>query len=197
MNPVCRPASQGEGPWPSHVPPPHSACPCTQACGDKHADLRQCSAYGVGIVAEKAPAAFKPYISTALAKLSAIINAPDARDDDNECATDNAISALGSVVAYHADSIDNKAVPTAWLAALPVKGDTVEAQKQHELLAKLVAAQDQRILGEGNSNLPKIVSVFVQVRRAGMLASCYCTLHTCTATVPCTLLLLLYLARFH
>jgi hypothetical protein len=38
----------------------------------------------VGIVAEKAPAAFKPYLATALAKLSAIINAPDARNEDNE-----------------------------------------------------------------------------------------------------------------
>jgi hypothetical protein len=153
-------------------------CPCTQACGDKHADLRQCSAYGVGVVAEKAPAAFKPYMSTALAKLSAIINDPDARSEDNECATDNAIAALGNIVAYHADSIDNKAVPTAWVNALPVKGDAVEAQKQHELLAKLVAAQDQRVLGEGNSNLPKIVSVFVQVRPEGT-----CTCRACECTV--------------
>jgi hypothetical protein len=69
-------------------------------------------------------------------------------------------------VAHHADSIDNAAVPTAWLGALPLKGDAVEAAAQHELLVKLVAGQDARILGEGNAHLPKIVSVFVQVRAA-------------------------------
>ena len=58
-------------------------------------------------------------------------------------------------------------VPTAWVNALPVKGDAMEAQAQHELLVKLVSAQDQRILGEGNSNLPKIVSIFVQVLGRG------------------------------
>jgi hypothetical protein len=65
-------------------PHAHARHPPLQACGDRHEDLRQCSAYGVGVVAEKAPAAFKPYLATALAKLSAIINAPDARNEDNE-----------------------------------------------------------------------------------------------------------------
>jgi hypothetical protein len=87
------------------------------------------------------------------------------RLNHHRCATDNAIAALGKIVAHHADSIDNAAVPAAWLGALPLKGDAVEAQSQHELLVKLVSAQDARILGEGNAHLPKILSVFVQVGR--------------------------------
>lgn len=84
-------------------------------------------------------------------------------DDDNEMATENAIAALGKVLEYCSDAIDSAAVASSWLQALPLTADAVEAVEQHELLAKLLATRDPRILGPGNSHVPKIASIIVTV----------------------------------
>lgn len=44
-----------------------------------------------------------------------------SRDDDNEMATDNAISALGKIVQFQTAAVDTKPLAATWLQALPVK----------------------------------------------------------------------------
>jgi hypothetical protein len=51
-------------------------------------------------------------------------------------ATDNATSALGALLQHHGDVLDGDAAGAAWVAALPIKGDAVEAVRAH---AQLVA----------------------------------------------------------
>jgi hypothetical protein len=46
------------------------------ACAASHADLRQCAAYGVGVVAAQAPDVLRPQAQAALARLLAIVQAP-------------------------------------------------------------------------------------------------------------------------
>jgi hypothetical protein len=46
------------------------------AAGSRHADLRQCAVYGVGVGAALAPELFKPHAAAALAAVSSIIAAP-------------------------------------------------------------------------------------------------------------------------
>lgn len=127
-------------------------------CRSEHSDLRQCSVYGLGILAAKvgcvcdrdcaynvcvcvcmrvfvsscsvrlekmlgvwpghlghhsfntytnavqctqSPEAFRPILPEALQLITAIISAPNAKDEDNEMATDNAVSALGRIIEFH------------------------------------------------------------------------------------------------
>ncbi|KAI8476174.1 MAG: armadillo-type protein [Monoraphidium minutum] len=137
------------------------------ACGAAHADLRQCAAYGVGVVAGRAPEVLRPHAQAALMAVMAVINGPDARGDDNEMATDNAVSALGLLLQHHADALDGAAVGAAWVAALPIKGDAVEGVRAHAQLVAMMEAQDPRVLGAGGKHIPHLAGVLVQVLGRG------------------------------
>lgn len=85
-------------------------------------------------------------------------------------ARDNAVAALGKVLAHHAGltgGAAGAALAKIWLDCLPLEADDTEAGKQHALLHRLVAASDARVLGEGNGNLPQIAAVFVRVIAKG------------------------------
>lgn len=53
-------------------------------------------------------------------------------------ATDNAVAALGALLEHHSDVLDGGALGEAWVGALPIKADKVEAVKVHEQLLRLV-----------------------------------------------------------
>jgi hypothetical protein len=57
------------------------------------------------------------------------------------------MAALCSSRMMCSDSLDAAAVTAAWLNCLPLTADAVEAVEQHELLARLLAAGDVRVLG--------------------------------------------------
>jgi hypothetical protein len=61
-------------------------------------------------------------------------------------ATDNATSALGALLQHHSDVLDGDAMAGAWVAALPIKGDAVEAVRAH---AQLVAMLEVGGRGRG------------------------------------------------
>ncbi|WIA40679.1 hypothetical protein OEZ86_004377 [Tetradesmus obliquus] len=137
------------------------------AAGSSHADLRQCAVYGVGVGASLAPELFKPHAAAALAAVTSIIAAPDAKSDDNELATDNALSALAALLEHHGDVLDAGQMAERLVAALPLRCDSVESQKVNEFLVKRLEAQDARLLGPSNCHLPKLVEAFVQVLGRG------------------------------
>lgn len=162
-----------------------------RSCADRHADLRQCATYGVGVIASKSPDLFKPFCNEALQRTLAIITAPDARTEDNAMATDNAVSTLGKIVQHHADTIDSAAALEVWVNALPLKADFAEAEVQHSMLVKLLEQQDPRLLGPANKNLPKIVSTLVEVLARGhqladkeTVSKMVALLHTLRPAVP-------------
>ncbi len=52
------------------------------------------------------------------------------RNEDNDMATDNAVAALGRVLAHHAEALGpdgGAAAATLWVQSLPLKADAVEA----------------------------------------------------------------------
>lgn len=94
-----------------------------EACVSPHADLRQCAVYGVGIVAAKCGEGFRPYLSVAMERISAIMGAEDARGEDNEQAYDNAVAVLGKILAHQvpAGGTEGAELAATWLRALPLK----------------------------------------------------------------------------
>lgn len=96
--------------------------------------------------------------------LKAIEGHPE--EEEWEQARDNAVGALGQIL-YHHETLTNGTqgmqLASVWLNCLPLYSDEEEAGKQHELLHKFLLANDSRIIGENNLNLPKIAEVFVKV----------------------------------
>jgi importin-5 len=76
-------------------------------CDDRAEDIRQCSVYGLGLLAEHVPQAFGAVLPQALERIMKIIAHPEARGKDIESVTDNAVSALGKALEHHAAAMPN------------------------------------------------------------------------------------------
>ncbi|XP_073040413.1 uncharacterized protein [Primulina eburnea] len=138
-----------------------------EACNDESPDVRQAAVYGIGICAEFGGSVVKPLVGEALSRLNIVIKHPNALQQDNVMAYDNAVSALGKICQFHRDSINSAQVVPAWLSCLPIKGDLIEAKVVHDQLCSMVERSDTDLLGPNNQFLPKIVTVFAEVLCAG------------------------------
>ncbi|XP_073272643.1 uncharacterized protein [Primulina huaijiensis] len=138
-----------------------------EACNDESPDVRQAAVYGIGICAEFGGSVVKPLVGEALSRLNIVIGHPNALQQDNVMAYDNAVSALGKICQFHRDSINSAQVVPAWLSCLPIKGDLIEAKVVHDQLCSMVERSDTDLLGPNNQFLPKIVTVFAEVLCAG------------------------------
>lgn len=132
-------------------------------CSSDHPGLKQCCAFGVGILAQKHEQVFKPAAGKALAQLMEMINHPDACTEDQQSATDNAISAIGKIIEYHSDVVDTRLIADTWLRFLPLKSDQAEAVIVHDQLVRMLEKKDVKVLGEANQNLPQVVPVMMGV----------------------------------
>lgn len=138
-----------------------------EACNDQNPDVRQAAVYGLGVCAEFGGSAFKPLVGEALSRLNVVIKDPNASQEQNVMAYDNAVSALGKICLFHRDNIDSAQIVPAWLGCLPIRGDLIEAKVVHDQLCSMVERSDSELLGPNNQYLPKIVSVFAEVVCAG------------------------------
>jgi len=155
---------------PSYAPrTAHEISVSAQGCGCRAApddDLRQAALFGVGLAAGMGGAEFTPYAVEAVQVLRHVAGQPDARGEDKESATDNAVASLARVAARHADALPPHAVAeiwAEWLAYLPLKADVAEAAVVHKELARHVIAGHVGVLGAENGNLPRVVAVMAQV----------------------------------
>eukprot|EP00884_Botryococcus_braunii_P020479 jgi/Botrbrau1/7114/Bobra.0165s0131.1 len=137
-----------------------------QGCRDPDANLRQCSVYGLGVLAQHRPEAFQSIAQTALQLMVDILSQPDARSEEKGNVTDNAASSLGKVLEYHSNIADENLAST-WLRMLPLTHDTVEARIVHDQLLRLVEKGDTRVLGRDNSNLHVIFAIFARILAKG------------------------------
>ena len=135
-----------------------------------HPVLRQCSAYGLAQAARTAPAAFGPFVQQAVPALVALVNAPDAREEDNEGTTENALYALGIVAThphYRTLGLGDQAVAETagvWLRGLPLRADETEAKYAHAQLCDCVERGDAAVMGGvAYSHLGEVLHVMAEV----------------------------------
>jgi len=133
---------------------------------DPDAGIRQCSVYGLGRASQHRQAAFKPHAQNALSSVLAILSAPEARSEDNIMATENAAGALGKFIEFQSEFVDSTA-GNIFVQSLPLEEDEEEAREVHPLLVRLANANDSRILGQDNCNLPKITEILIRVLSSG------------------------------
>jgi hypothetical protein len=156
---------------------PQAAPVLAAAVASPDAALRQCGAYGLGVLAERRPAvaaahgagAGEALIKALAACAIPIPTATSADEDDDEgTARDNVASAIGKLL-EHAPTLlpDPAAAGAAFVACLPLRHDSTEARASAARLVRLVEASDARVLGVGNANLPAVVAALAGAVGAG------------------------------
>lgn len=103
--------------------------------------VRQMSAYGIGIAAISLGDDFVPYTQQALMNLNKVITAPDAFQDLNKFVTENAISSIGKIMESQRAGLDHFQIFANWVQLLPLKTDKIEARTCHRIFLKFVANQ--------------------------------------------------------
>ena len=125
--------------------------------------VRQMSAYGIGIAAISLGDDFVPYIQQALMNLNKVITAPNAFQDLNKFVTENAISSIGKIMESQRTGLDHFQIFANWVTLLPLRTDKIEACTCHRILLKFVANQQffGRFLGNPSyyGTVAKVVEV--------------------------------------
>ena len=138
--------------------------------------LRQCSSYGISQIARLYPEQLAPQFAAILQALVGLATSSEAKEDDNEGATENALFAIGCLLSNPSlrapGAIDwgsCQPIPLAqlWLKNMPLSADEKEAKLANRQLCSLIEGGDSAVIGENYSNLPEILRIFGKV-----LASC-------------------------
>ena len=134
-----------------------------------HPVLRQSSAYGIAQAARVSPEIFAGSLASIVPALVALTSAANARDEDNEGATENALYAIGIVATnpyYRTVGLGEDALSQAagiWLRGLPLRADEQEAKSAHSQLCDSIESSDPVILGKDFVNLSEILRIVAEV----------------------------------
>lgn len=130
---------------------------------DPDAGVRQAAVYGVGVMAEHlAPEVFDEAKQQAAAeRMHNVCSAPEAFEDENVAATENAVSAIGKLCKRSA-SVAAALYPT-WVQFLPLKQDKQEARLVHKQLVELIATSNTDVMGPSMERLPDIICIFGKI----------------------------------
>ncbi|EAT37896.1 AAEL010159-PA [Aedes aegypti] len=137
--------------------------PMLEYVKDPQPEVRQAAVYGCGVLAQYGGDQFSISCAQAIQLLIEVIMTPGSREPENVNPTENAISAVTKILKYN-----NKAIPNPdeiialWFSWLPVVEDDDEAIHVYGYLCDLIQANHPAVLGENNSNLPRIVSIFAE-----------------------------------
>lgn len=141
-----------------------------QYCKDKQPEVRQAAMYGCGILAQFGGEQFAQTCSMFMPILIEAIIAPDARDPENMTVTENAISAVAKIMKYNSSAITNgDEIINIWFQSLPVTEDDEEAPHIYGYLCDLIQSNHPIILGNNNSNLPRIVALIGDAFHHGVI----------------------------
>lgn len=127
------------------------------------AEVRQACFYGIGVLAMHGGLDYAATCAEVVGKLVDIIGCPNGRSDDNITATENAVAALTKILKYNNSLINVDEILPHWLQSLPVFEDEDEIPHVYGYLCDLIESNHAIILGVNNSNLPKIISVMLEV----------------------------------
>lgn len=142
--------------------------PMIAALSDESPEVRQAAAYGFGIMGQMGGPAYAEACAGALQHLAATVNRPQARSTaEDTAATENAISAVAKILKHNSSLIDANAVIPAFLSWLPIWEDTDETPYVYGYFADLVESNSPLVLGENNSNLPRILTIIVEAFHKG------------------------------
>ncbi|XP_065207829.1 importin-5 [Planococcus citri] len=126
-------------------------------------EVRQAACYGFGVLALYGGEEFAQTCASVIPDLCKIISDPSAREEENQVATENAISALTKILKYNSSAVNVDEVLPHWLQSLPVTEDADEVPHVYDYLCDLIERNHPIVLGNNNSNLPNLVAIMTEV----------------------------------
>jgi hypothetical protein len=114
--------------------------PLLQGCQDPSPAIRQAAAYGIGVAARHGGDAWSAFLGGAVAYLFQVMRVPDARDEDNVYATENACAAIAKILHFNASAVAQPdQVVSEWINTLPITNDEEAAPYAYLYLAELIS----------------------------------------------------------
>lgn len=113
--------------------------PLIEGCQDPSPAIRQAAAYGIGVAAHRGGAPWSQFLSGSVPFLFQVTQVPEARNEDNVYATENACAAIAKILHFNANSLgDSEPVIHEWVKTLPVLNDEEAAPYAYAYLAELI-----------------------------------------------------------
>lgn len=123
--------------------------------------IRQAAAYILGVCSQFAPSTYGEVCVSTLNTLVQVISIPNAKNDENASATENASAAIAKILYTYDSNIPNKdAYITNWFTSLPTIVDDEAAQFNYKYLGSLIDNNSPFICDP--SKIPVIVDHVVQ-----------------------------------
>ena len=138
-------------------------------------EVRNAACYGLGVFAQYTSQGFIDYGKNIIPAVINVINLPIDKklkktDKENlKFARDNAISALGKIIKYHGQEFPNElnSLLDLWVNSMPIKQDKEEAKINNNFLLDILMKEPNKILGENNKNLGKIIVTLAEGYQTG------------------------------
>lgn len=113
--------------------------PLINGCQDPAPAIRQAAAYGIGVAAHRGGAPWSQFLGGTIPFLFQAVQIPDARNEENVYATENACAAIAKILHYNSSAVQNVQEVTAqWIDTLPVTNDEEAAPYAYAYLAELI-----------------------------------------------------------
>ncbi|KHO01138.1 importin beta-3 subunit [Metarhizium album ARSEF 1941] len=167
--------------------------PLIDGCRDPSAAIRQAAAYGIGVAARHGGATWTQFLGGSIPYLFQVTQVPEARNDENVYATENACAAIAKILHYNAGSVgDVQAVVTQWIETLPVINDEEAAPYAYAYLAELIDQRSPVVLNQAGKIFVFVAQALeaeaLQGQTASRVASATKALLTTTSVDPMPLL---------
>ena len=150
----------------------HIIEPLINGMRDENSANRQAAAYGVGIAAQKGGEAWSDFVAASIEVLFQVTRMPDARDEENIFATENACASVAKVLHYNASKVQNpQQVVEAWIDTLPVVSDEEAAPYAYSFLAQLIDQQNPAVAPKAQMIFQYIVQALEAETIQGQIAA--------------------------
>lgn len=117
----------------------HIIQPLINGMRDENAANRQAAAYGAGIAAQKGGDAWSEFASASIDVLFQVTRVPNARDEEQVFATENACASIAKILHYNSSKVQNpQQVVESWIDTLPIVNDEEAAPYAYSFLAQLI-----------------------------------------------------------
>ncbi|OAQ66687.1 importin beta-3 subunit [Pochonia chlamydosporia 170] len=167
--------------------------PLIDGCRDPSAAIRQAAAYGIGVAARYGGAPWTQFLGGSIPYLFQVTQVPEARNDENVYATENACAAIAKILHYNAGNVgDVQAVVAQWIETLPVINDEEAAPYAYAYLAELIDQRHPVVMNQAGKIFLFVAQALeaeaLQGQTASRVASATKALLTTTSVDPMPLL---------
>jgi hypothetical protein len=141
--------------------------PLLRGCRDPSPAIRQAAAYGIGVAARHGGEAWSAFLGGAVPLLFEVMTVPDARNEDNIYATENACAAIAKILHFNASAVTAPdQIIAEWINTLPITNDEEAAPYAYLYLAELISKQHPAV----TSQAPRVFVLVAQALEAEALS---------------------------